>query len=235
MENEPVNPYEPPADAESLSGRRATVCPSRAATLRRKCAAAETFVRVLVWVNYIGFGLNLLLIAGSIWVTIVLRGSNLGRSLSASAWTVFLLHRFALAPLFAGLHFALGRGLSRLEPWARAAQLLLSVAVVGLLLLSRIWFGTANLPGASHVLAFLTVAAHVGIAYVLTSRLGTRVFGPRYHAVVEATPGLGRRPGWMILLGTLIAGLIVSAGVGSLSLSLATVLGPWLTPPQPAP
>jgi hypothetical protein len=234
MPEDPTNPYEPPGVKPDSPRALAAASASRAARLRAGYRRYELVLRALGLVNDIGFGLSLVMIAGPVWVLAAVRWNGVGIEGSPLMWPIFFVQRFLFFPAFAALHFALGRGLRRLQPWARSAQMLVSALVVLSQLAGFALLPSGRRPVWANVLALLVVVAHVVILYVLASGRGARVVSDRYRAVVEATSALKPRMGWPVLAGVVVFALVANAGVMGVHQSLAPYLVSWVWP-APAP
>jgi hypothetical protein len=145
-------------------------------------------------------------------------------------WPIFFVQRFMFYPVFAALHFALGRGLRSLQPWARSAQMGVSALVVLSLLASFAFLPSGRRPVIDNLFALLVVVAHVLILYVLASPRGARVVSERYRAVVEATSTRRPRMSWPMLAGVVAFALFANAGIARVHQSLAPYLVSWAWP-----
>jgi hypothetical protein len=228
MSDEGPNPYEAPAAAAELPPAGRVIDPARAARVRRKCLPYERFFVVVGLANYIGAGLSVVYLVGSVGFVVAMRAA-VERFMTPELWALFAAQRFVVL-LFAGLHYALGRGLTRLRPWARNAQLVLSVSVVGLFLADRLLFRSVERPLEANLIGLTVVAIQAGVAYVLASRNGARVVTRRYRAVVAATPGVRPRLGWPTLVGVIVLALIADVGILATHQYLTRVLLNLLPP-----
>jgi hypothetical protein len=230
MTEDPMNPYEPPGVEPDVRRPRSAVDATRAARVRSGHRRDESFLRALGLMNDIGFGLSALLAAGSALFLVSLRWSGIEPEGPPEMWPVFFLQRFLLLPAFAALHFALGRGLRRLQPWARRAQMGVSGAVVLGQLAGQVFLPSGRRPVWANAAALAVLVVHVAILYALASPRVARVVSDRYRAVVEATPTLKPRLGLGALAGVVVFALVADVGVIGTHQSLAPYLVAWLWP-----
>lgn len=228
MTDDATNPYVAPRaepEAPEAAGKA-----SEGPSLQCDLLLYESFLKALGLANYIGAGLSVFMILGSLWVWITMKSQIVGPT---GLWRVFVWQRFVVLPAFVALHFALGSGLNRLRPWARAVQVALSALVVLVQLVGRFLHPILGLPVWANLLALAVVVTHVGVFYYLTSPQCTRVVSPRYRAAVDASPGPRDRPGPLRLVGAIALAVVVDVGILGMQQSLVYVIWSWLPPTDP--
>jgi hypothetical protein len=230
MSEDPMNPYEPPGVEPDPPRALTAVSASRAERLRAGYRRYELFLRALGLMNDIGFGLSLVMIAGCVVVVAASRWSGAMDEGPSLMWPSFFVQGFLFFPAFAALHFALGRGLRRLQPWARKTQMGLSALVALSQLAGFALLPSGRRPVWDNLLALLVLVAHVVILYLLASGRGARVVSDRYRAAVEATSDRKPRMGWPTLAGVVVFSLVADAGVMILHQSVAFYLVSWVWP-----
>lgn len=117
----------------------------------------------------------------------------------------------ALYGSLAALNFALGRGVRRLQTWARWTDVVLTAALMALVLLGTIMTAvTASPAAAAPNVVWLLFNAY--ILSLLLSAKGRMVFSPEYRAAVELTPHIRYKtsPIVKIACAVLVAVLVVA-------------------------
>jgi hypothetical protein len=101
------------------------------------------------------------------------------------------------------LNLAMGIGLTRLKPWARWTEVVLTSLSLVYFIVVGVWLGsTAAAPAGSA--GFLAVILAVMmiipgyILYLLLSPKGAVVFSPEYREIIERTPHIKYKTSWLV-------------------------------------
>lgn len=189
---------------------------SEAEAIRRRYLSHEASVRSIGSLHYLGAIFGVVLLAIFTFMLIEPPAGAVGGPFGSGGIGVLI----GIAALFTGISFALGRGLSRLQPWARYVD----TALIILNLLSN-FVQLALLPpaarGAGMIGGAFGMAIPSYILYLLLSSKGSMVFSREYREIVAVTPHIKYKTSLLLklFLGFFVA-VIVLAVIGALIVPL---------------
>ena len=205
-----ANPYAAPMADLTAAPAHSTMDLAEAEATRRRYLYHEASVKSVSSLYYLGAVFGMLVTAGIVAFGVMAASGMIPNAAASPPMVmIFVIGGFYLAITL--LNFAVGRGLHRLQDWARwtvivlsALGLLLMLFVGLVLMIRRPVVGGLVLAIGGSIIGY--------ILYLMASPNGAMVFSPGYKEVIALTPHVKNQTSLLVkvLLVLVVVGIIVA-------------------------